>query len=64
MITAEEARQLTGKVLEEMYELELDVIAEHIVKACKEGRSSVRILNANKLFPNREYYDDVRFVLK
>ncbi len=64
MIKAEEARQLTGKVLEEKYKDQLNIIANHIAKACENGQSSVKIRNANKSFPNRQCYDDVRFVLK
>lgn len=38
MITAEEARQLTGKVLEEKYKDQLNIIANHIAKACEKGQ--------------------------
>lgn len=64
MIKAEEARQLTGKVLEEKYKDQLNIIANHIAKACENGQSSVKIWNANKLFLNRFCFEDVRFVLK
>jgi hypothetical protein len=64
MIKAEEARQLTGKILEEKYKDQLNIIANHIAKACENGQSSVKIRNANKLFLNRFCFEDVRFVLK
>lgn len=64
MISAEEARQLTGKVLEEKYKDQLNIIANHIAKACENGESSVKIRNANKLFLDRFCFEYVRFVLK
>lgn len=64
MISAEEARQLTSKVLEEKYKDQLNIIANHITKACEKGHDYVKIHNANKLFLNRFCFEDVRFVLK
>lgn len=64
MISAEEARQITSKVLEDKYKDQLNIIASHIVKACEKGQDSVKIRNANKLFINRFCFEDIRFVLK
>lgn len=64
MITADEARQQTFKVIEERCSVRLKMIEDRIKMVCKEGKNNLCIVNAQeKMFSEKKDRADVVFLL-
>lgn len=59
MISAEEARQLTGKVIEDKCKKQLIVVEKYIADACEKGKIEAHIWDAVFLFSNLDYLGDL-----